>query len=858
MYKYPSKSIYHQGNDRPVPDSLFEANSWLDGIYTRKRLLQRLTRVAEYLYEYYDTYTSYADPSDMSLIPGGCSSFKMGDKMGRNLDWYYNDQVDFIINCSRPGCRKSMGIASHPKITKSSLKAGEYIKYFEVLPWYTQDGINEDGLYASINVVPDDIPGGLTDYTPDGYEDSIDVLQIVRYILDYCTSVEDACDKLSRIQIRYNRAVAEKGYGIHAMVADKNSCVVLEVVNGELKIIESNKSTNFWLYGTTLNDESGRVYTNADVPDNLPTRDNGITPLGSGLERWNIIAGYDGADPRELLNMLAYTHTYTNTSDIWYSELVYAPRNVTVDTPVDSEEMQYMLDVVHSQYESRSRDNPVTWHTTHSSVYDLKSLTLSIVSQEDSSNEFEYALIGGKRYRATKIGDKIWLSENLDLKQTVEDAYSFSTYRPGFEDLYKRYYTWDATENLVLPDGWRLPSKEDYEELIFAAGDDVSALKADHGWRGSDGTDSLKFSALPGCRYFSRGWVDLLCADFWTSTEGTSSGMYYHVILNADNTHEIPQFPHAAALLPIRLVHDAIPELPPYTLRFRANRAVTTSDFDKPVTLRTINHTSHIYDLYYNNADWSTMFAGKTWLVDVLDANLDGVTNVGGFFSAASNLETLKISSAADLTSLGGFFYGLSKLVSATLKGFISVQDFGSLFYSFASLQQAVIEFGPSCKFIPTLFGNCQKLEKVIIYGDTSGITNMSGMCNNCTSLTYVSTFNTINVTNFGYAFNNCTSLKKIPQFNTANANAVSNMFYGCRKVESGALSIYRQLSTQAYQPNHDDTFTDCGIDTATGLAELEQIHTSWGGLKTDPDLVDSDGDELVDSDGDDLVALDY
>lgn len=589
MYKYPSKSIYHQGNDRPVPDSLFEANSWLDGIYTRKRLLQSLTRVAEYLYEYDDTYTSYTDPSDMSLIPGGCSSFKLGDKMGRNLDWYYNDQVDFIINCSRPGCRKSIGIASHPKITKSSLEAGEYIKYFEVLPWYTQDGINEDGLYASINVVPDDIPGGLTDYTPDGYEDSIDVLQIVRYILDYCTSVEDACDKLSRIQIRYNRAVAEKGYGIHAMVADEYICLVLEVVNGELKIIESNKSTNFWLYGTTLNDKAGRVYTNADVPNNLPTRDNGITPLGSGLERWNIIAGYEGDDPRELLNILAYTHTYTNTSDIWYSELVYAPRNVTVDTPVDSEEMKYMLDVVHSQYESRSRDNPVTWHTTHSSVYDLKSITLSIVSQEDSSKEFEYALIGGKRYRATKIGDKLWLSENLDLKQTVEDAYSFSTYRPGFEDLYKRYYTWDATENLDLPEGWRLPSKDDYEELIAAAGDDVSALKADHGWSGSDGTDALKFSALPGSRNFSEsGWVDLLCADFWTSTEGTSSGMYYHVILNADNAHEIPQFPHAAALLPIRLVHDLVkPPYPEteYTMVDSSRDALVDSNGDELVAL---------------------------------------------------------------------------------------------------------------------------------------------------------------------------------------------------------------------------------------------------------------------------------
>lgn len=34
MYKLPSKSQYHIGNDRPIPDSAFNASSWVDGIYT--------------------------------------------------------------------------------------------------------------------------------------------------------------------------------------------------------------------------------------------------------------------------------------------------------------------------------------------------------------------------------------------------------------------------------------------------------------------------------------------------------------------------------------------------------------------------------------------------------------------------------------------------------------------------------------------------------------------------------------------------------------------------------------------------------------------------------------------------------
>ena len=35
MYKLPSKSQYHIGNDKQVPDSAFNASSYLDGIYTQ-------------------------------------------------------------------------------------------------------------------------------------------------------------------------------------------------------------------------------------------------------------------------------------------------------------------------------------------------------------------------------------------------------------------------------------------------------------------------------------------------------------------------------------------------------------------------------------------------------------------------------------------------------------------------------------------------------------------------------------------------------------------------------------------------------------------------------------------------------
>lgn len=35
MYKLPSKSQYHIGNDHAIPDSAFVASSYIDGIYTQ-------------------------------------------------------------------------------------------------------------------------------------------------------------------------------------------------------------------------------------------------------------------------------------------------------------------------------------------------------------------------------------------------------------------------------------------------------------------------------------------------------------------------------------------------------------------------------------------------------------------------------------------------------------------------------------------------------------------------------------------------------------------------------------------------------------------------------------------------------
>lgn len=93
------------------------------------------------------------------------------------------------------------------------------------------------------------------------------------------------------------------------------------------------------------------------------------------------------------------------------------------------------------------------------------------------------------------------------------------------------------------------------------------------------------------------------------------------------------------------------------------------------------------------------------------------------------------------------------------------------------------------------------------------------------------------NIETMDRSFVNCTGLTQIPssiQFGSYVAN-VAQMFAGCTEVTGGALDLYNQLKDVATITNHADTFKDCGLNTVTGLAELQQIPLSWGGLLAPP-----------------------
>ena len=147
----------------------------------------------------------------------------------------------------------------------------------------------------------------------------------------------------------------------------------------------------------------------------------------------------------------------------------------------------------------------------------------------------------GKTYKTVKIGNQTWMAENL--KERTEGSWCYEDKESNCQK-YGRLYSWDAAKS-ACPAGWHLPSKGEFEALFVAVGgEDVAGkkLKSASGWKNDDnGDDPFGFSALPaGRRYYYGDFSNEGDnAYFWSSTEGSSYGVYYvNLNYNDGNAHQ--------------------------------------------------------------------------------------------------------------------------------------------------------------------------------------------------------------------------------------------------------------------------------------------------------------------------------
>jgi uncharacterized protein (TIGR02145 family) len=192
-------------------------------------------------------------------------------------------------------------------------------------------------------------------------------------------------------------------------------------------------------------------------------------------------------------------------------------------------------------------------------------------------------------YWTVLIGDQIWMAENLRathfedgtaISQVDSDtdwenlsmndkAYCWYANNTSNRDLYGGLYTWAAAVNGetgsssnpseiqgVCPDGWHLPSDEEWKQLEIYLGMSLAAVNQTT-WRGTDEGNKLKeqgtehwvssnsevdnstgFTGLPGgFRYDDGRFIDIgQGSAYWTATDNNSTDAWYRSISHARST----------------------------------------------------------------------------------------------------------------------------------------------------------------------------------------------------------------------------------------------------------------------------------------------------------------------------------
>jgi len=181
----------------------------------------------------------------------------------------------------------------------------------------------------------------------------------------------------------------------------------------------------------------------------------------------------------------------------------------------------------------------------------------------------------GVDYSIIEIGDQCWFAENLRARQTSDGqnliagtpetwpgfqdgraAWTYPGNDPGQEAIHGLLYNWHATTegSGLCPEGWNIPSDEDWTGLEILLGVDTSELET-LDWHGSDqgkqlksasewnGSDDHGFGAVAsGGIHASYGTVTPPGSDtwFWSSTTlptDSTKGVYRQLSTGEDRIH---------------------------------------------------------------------------------------------------------------------------------------------------------------------------------------------------------------------------------------------------------------------------------------------------------------------------------
>lgn len=151
-----------------------------------------------------------------------------------------------------------------------------------------------------------------------------------------------------------------------------------------------------------------------------------------------------------------------------------------------------------------------------------------------------------KTYRAIKLGDQYWMSENLNFSMQGSNAYDYSA---NSASIYGRLYDWNTAQS-ACPAGWHLPSDNEWRQLEVFLGMDANTSLMEWYRGGAEGgmlkeqgnqywtapnagaTNISGFTARPGGYRAPGGQFGGINthAGFWSSTGNTEGKAIYRAL----------------------------------------------------------------------------------------------------------------------------------------------------------------------------------------------------------------------------------------------------------------------------------------------------------------------------------------
>ena len=224
-------------DDYPLYSITYHGGYWFDDFLKRG-------------YEESPSWLHTCNWSDFGCSVFACLKDESNSIMGRNLDW--RDDPTLLLFTDPPDGYASVSITD-VFFLGFTAKEPSLLNRLALLiaPHFPMDGMNEAGVAIGIMVVPHG------SYEGDPEKTTISGLSVIRMVLDYAGSVEEALELMDDHNLDFSCS-----FPFHYLLADKSgNSAVVEYVAGEMRVLRNEQpwqaATNFIISETSAEEISG-------------------------------------------------------------------------------------------------------------------------------------------------------------------------------------------------------------------------------------------------------------------------------------------------------------------------------------------------------------------------------------------------------------------------------------------------------------------------------------------------------------------------------------------------------------------------------------------------------------------------